>query len=699
MEIGDVIGMITDKILKYDSGDVILVQEIIDYLEPLKKQYGEGTMEPSLLLCLISICESEMRAKGPPNFQGSISQGLDIFQTLSGCADPERRKRLEDKAASYIAGNSKQKAPPEQQAPDADKSADRDILSVFLSESSERMERAQAIILDLENDLGNRELVNELFRVFHTIKGECGFLKLTEFGELAHNVENVLDLLRNSKIGVDARLIDILLEGIDLSKLIIKSLLKGEMDMPGKATISDYVERLERTSSGVKPAIGEILLKTGKVTESDLDLLLREQRESGFGRKLGEIAVEANLISPKELNDGLEAQKHVQQQPEASKVEAGEQLLKVKASKVNYLVDMIGELLIALGQVQDKSSAFAQVRKISKSLQHAAMELRTESVKVLIGNAKRVVRDVSRKLGKTVGMETFGEDLEIDRKLIDKLDEPLMHIVRNSLDHGIEPEEERTRKGKPAQGTLTIGAERRGNNIVISIADDGQGLDRERILRKAMEKGLVPEKEAGQMSDSAVFNLIFISGFSTKESIDYVSGRGVGMDIVKSAVTAAKGRIEIQTERGKYTRLLLIFPLSTAIIEGMLVRLGSNTFIIPIASIIESVSLKRAAISEIAPGTEVMTVRGEVIPLIRLAQAIGLEGVEDSGGVAVIVENADKRKFTLMVDEILAKREVVIKSLGSMFRDLKGISSGTVLAEGKIGLVLDVDQVVALGSK
>jgi two-component system chemotaxis sensor kinase CheA len=698
MEIGDVIGKITDKILKYDSGDVILIQEIIDCLEPLKKQYGEEAMESSLLLCLITICESEMRAKGPPNFQGSISQGLDVFQTLSGCADPERRKRLEDKAASYIAGNSKQKTPPAQQIPDADKSADRDILSVFLSESSERMERAQAIILDLENDLENHELINELFRVFHTIKGECGFLKLTEFGELAHNVENVLDLLRNSKINVDARLIDILLEGIDLSKLIIKSLLKGEMDMPGKATISDYVERLERTSSDVKPAIGEILLKTGKVTEADLELLLREQRESGFGRKLGEIAVEANLISPKELKDGLEAQKHVQQ-PEATKIEAGEQLLKVKASKVNYLVDMIGELLIALGQVQDKSAAFAQVRKISKSLQHAAMDLRTESVKVLIGNAKRVVRDVSRKLGKTVNMETFGEDLEIDRKLIDKLDEPLMHIVRNSLDHGIEPEDERTRKGKPAQGTLTIGAERRGNNIVISIADDGQGLDREKILRKATEKGLVPEKDADQMSDAAVFNLIFISGFSTKENIDYVSGRGVGMDIVKSAVTGAKGRIEIQTERGKYTRLLLIFPLSTAIIEGMLVRLGANTFIIPIASIIESVSLKRAAISEIAPGTEVMTVRGEVIPLIRLAQAIGLEGVEDSGGVAVIVENADKKKFTLVVDEILAKREVVIKSLGSMFRDLKGISSGTVLAEGKIGLVLDVDQVVALGSK
>jgi two-component system, chemotaxis family, sensor kinase CheA len=690
MSVDSIMSGLTGKILNYETGDIMLASEILDDIKSLGESADLNAPARELHAFLVSIVESEIQGRLSPDFSGRLSDGLDLLQELQKGGDEKRLGRIGDKAAAFMG---KASSPSQANAAPA-VHVGGDVLAVFLSDCDGRMARAEEIILELERDLENAELINELFRIFHTIKGECGFLRIDNLGELSHNLENVLDLMRTGKLKAAPRVIDGFLEGVDVTKKILKALGNADIDMPSKVVIDDFIARVAKFAAARPPSLGEVLVQSGQVDPQDLEMLLREQKASGFQKKLGQLAVEAKVITQSQLSESLETQKKLQGSP--VKQERIEQIVKVKAAKVNYLTDMIGELLIAIGQVQDKSSAFNQVRKISKALQRAAMELRTESVKALFGNARRVVRDLTAKLGKDVELETFGEELEIDRNLIEKLEEPIMHIVRNSLDHGIEGEEERARKGKSVKGKLTIGAERRGNNIVISVADDGQGLNREKILSKAIQKGLVSAKDAQAMPDNAIFNLIFIQGFSTKENVDYVSGRGVGMDIVKTAVIKAKGRVELQTEKDSYTRILLIFPLSTAIIEGMLVRLDRTTFIVPIASIIESISVKAGGISALAPGVEVITVRQEPIPLVRLAKTLRLDAPDSEARTAVIVENAEKRKFALAVDEILAKREVVIKPLGAMFKDLKGVSSGTVLAGGRIGLVLDVDQIVEL---
>lgn len=324
------------------------------------------------------------------------------------------------------------------------------------------------------------------------------------------------------------------------------------------------------------------------------------------------------------------------------------------------------------------------------------MQLRTESVKILFITVKRIIRDISTKLNKPINAEFIGDDLEIDRLLIESLEEPLMHLVRNSLDHGIESEADRAAAGKSAQGTVKISAERRGNNIIISVSDDGKGLDKEKIIMKAIDKGIITEDAVKTMTDAAVYNLIFLPGFSTKDKADLMSGRGVGMDIIKQMVLKSKGRIETYSTPGKGTTFDLVFPLSTAIIDGMIVRTGPNMFIIPIAVIMESLKIKDENISRVRNGTTVLDLRGEIIPMISLASVFKIKNA-GPGNMATIVENSNREKFAVISDEILSKNEIVIKTLGARFRDMQGISSGTVLSGGTIGLVLDIDQFILMG--
>ncbi len=358
---------------------------------------------------------------------------------------------------------------------------------------------------------------------------------------------------------------------------------------------------------------------------------------------------------------------------------------------------MIGELLIAMGQVNDSGPAISQMKKITRSLQYGAMELRTDTVQTLFGTIRRVVRDLCKQLGKAVLLETRGEDLEIDRNLIEKLEEPLVHLVRNSIDHGIEDAEIRTSRGKHSQGTITLSAERRGNSIVISVSDDGGGLNRERIVAKAVERGLVRPEAAESLTDAQVHSLIFASGFSTSETVSQVSGRGVGMEIVKAVVTNNRGRIETESAPGAGTTFRLIFPLSTAIIDGMIVRSMQNLFIFPISAVVESLKVTPSMISTVNGSIEVCDLRGEVVLLLRLDEILGMRRREEAPFmIGVVVENSDRRKFMILVDEVIAKREVVIKSLGNRFKKMRGVTSGTVLGGGKIGLVVDVDQLVDL---
>lgn len=683
---------ITNLLLDYETGDFLMLSDLADLIAPLKDAFLETNEPFRLIEWLLEQVNVEMKKAGSPNFIQNITDGVDLLQTILAAADDQQRKDLIARITAFMVERS-----PNPVEEEAVPFRDDETFQVFLTDVVDRLSEAQTLVLELEGQPDSTESIQALFRVFHTIKGECGFLKLATLGELTHNIESLLDSMRNRKCSVESLHIDALLEGIDLSRKLVDQLKNGNIVVFNDFPLDPFIRKLDGLSDGKKPTLGDMLVSDGKLKEDEVHKILQKQKEAAFSKKFGEIAVKENYLSSQELQETLDKQKKSGGPCAEKKVEHQDPIIKVRASKITFLVDMIGELLIAMGQVGEETPALAQMKKITRSLQFGAMELRTDTVQSLFGTIRRVVRDLCKQLGKAVLLETRGEDMEIDRNLIEKLEEPLVHLVRNSIDHGIGTAEERTGLGKHAQGTIILSAERRGNSIIISVSDDGRGLNRDKILAKGIERGLVRPEAAEAMTDAQVYNLIFNSGFSTSETVSQVSGRGVGMDIVKTVVTNNRGRMEIDSHPGVGTTFRLIFPLSTAIIDGMITRNLDNTFIFPIASVIESLKVVPSMISSVNGSVEVCDLRGEPILVLRMDQVFSMDRPEEPPFlIGVVVENTDKHKFMILVDEVIAKREVVIKTLGNRFKKMRGITSGTVLAGGKIGLVVDVDQLVDL---
>jgi Chemotaxis protein histidine kinase and related kinases len=677
---------ITKLIIAYEPGDVMTMSEIISNIEKISSECSDDT---ALKLCakLLEISRKELHDSFH-DFTSCISEGLDLIRYYIESDNPVAgakgeqiqawivREITEDTRRTKADAVFKEEKPitsapasVAEQISENPAEIDGDQLKLFISDCEGRFSRAQELILGLEENPGDTEGVKELFRIFHTVKGECGFLKLTSLGTLSHQTENLLDLLRSGKMSVTKEIVDMLLKSLDLAQEMAKNLKEGNFDAYCSAPVAAYSSSLAQFTSGSGTAV-----------------------PSAVSASPSPAPEEKNPLPP----DTAAAREQKNEDHSVKKTDSEDSVVKVKTGKVNYLVDMIGELLICLGQMKEDTEGLPQVRKIARTLQYAGMQLRTESVHMLFGTARRIIRDTSQKVGRQVQTVFEGEDLEIDRTLIESLEEPLMHLIRNALDHGIENADERIQAGKNAEGTVKISAERRGNNIVISVGDDGRGLDREKIIKKALAKGLIREKDVPEMSDTAVNNLIFVSGFSTNDSVNLISGRGVGMDIVKEAVAKAKGHITTESRPGKGTTFSLHFPLSTAIIDGMLTRTGDNIFIIPIASVIESFKVKEEQIHQVATGVQVLDLRGRMIPIISIAEVFNMDNA-GAGNIATIVENVNGEQFAVLNDEIIAKREVVIKNLGACFKNLQGISSGSVLAGGSIGFVLDIEQVIELG--
>lgn len=684
--LSQILDTITKLIISYEPGDVMTMSEIIGNLEKFSTECSKDGTDRLLCNKLLETAEKELHDSFH-DFTSCISEGLDLLRYyieaekpvkgakaeqiqawISGEIKEDKSKGNADAETKEQARKTEPPAVPGESVRENPAEIDGDQLKLFVSDCEERFSRAQELILGLEQNPEDTDAVKELFRIFHTVKGECGFLKLTTLGTLAHNSESLLDLLRSGKIPVTKEIVDMLLKGFDLAQELGKDLKDGEFEAYRSVPVGEYIAGLSRFTA----------VRGEESTPVQAAAAVRPETAPG--------PADAEVREQK-------SEEHA-----VKKTDAEDAVIKVKTGKVNYLVDMIGELLICLGQMKEDTEGLPQVRKIARTLQYAGMQLRTESVHTLFGTARRIIRDTSQKVGKQVQAVFEGEDLEIDRTLIESLEEPLMHLIRNALDHGIESTEERVQEGKNPEGTVKITAERRGNNIVISVGDDGRGLDREKILKKAVTKGLIREKDIPDMSDTAVNNLIFVSGFSTNDSVNLISGRGVGMDIVKEAVAKAKGHITTESRPGKGTTFSLHFPLSTAIIDGMLTRTGENIFIIPISSIIESFKVKEEQIHQVATGVHVLDLRGKMIPIIRIAEVLDITNA-GQGKIATIVENVSGEQFAVMNDEILAKREVVIKNLGACFKNLKGISSGTVLSGGAIGFVLDIEQVIELGKE
>jgi two-component system chemotaxis sensor kinase CheA len=530
---------------------------------------------------------------------------------------------------------------------------DPELVGDFIMESREHLSALEAQLLALEQDPRNAEAINTIFRGFHTIKGLAGFLDFSAIQRFAHEVETLLDLARNSKLPVDSVLVDIILQSAD-----------------------HMTQCLLGVETGVEPA-------------SDAAPLVARIREmiGGAGDSQADLAQLAGVVS--------------EPARAAQDAAAGPRSVKVDTGKLDYLVEMVGELVIAQSLIQqdpDMAAAhsprltrnLAQLTRITADVQRVAMSMRMIPVRQLFGRMARLVRDLARKSGKQAGLELTGEDTELDRNMVEELADPLMHMIRNAVDHGAEPPEARIAAGKNPIARIDLKAYHQGGFINIEISDDGRGLVRERILAKAKQRGLVSGGE--NLSDQEVFNFIFEPGFSTAEHVTDVSGRGVGMDVVRKQIVKLRGRVDIASRPGHGATFILKLPLTMAIIEGLVVGVGVHRYIVPIFVVKEMFRPTPDSLSTVPDGGEMVLVRGSLLPILRLYRRFGVipTSEEPSKGVLIVVETA-RKNFCVQVDELIGKQEVVIKSLGDTFKNVTGVAGGSILGDGRVGLILDVE--------
>lgn len=624
--------------------------------------------------------------KEPQNDQIEIEGGTETENTEAHeiCSQPDDKKEIKENI----------------QLSDQDLSQeDREILSDFVMESLESLETVEVSLMDLEQDPGDLDSINAIFRSFHTIKGVSAFLNLESINMLAHRAENLLDKARSGEIRIEATVIDVILESVDALKKLIIGVQKGlktcvsldiDLDIAPLVNRIDEIQ-VEADRIGDK-RIGEILIQKGELTPEKLDKGLTRQKQEPE-KKIGQILVEDKSVESKALVGALRDQKKTGKQHIDLQV-------KVDTKKLDNLVDLTGELVIAQSMLRQNQAILAardqklmhnlgQLNQITSGLQSIAMSMRMVPIKSTFQKMVRLVRDLAKNSGKQVTLEMSGEDTEIDRNVVDELYEPMVHMIRNSVDHGIGTPEERKKAGKNTTGKIHLMAYHQAGNIVVEISDDGRGLDKERIIEKAKANHLITDES--KLSESEIYNLIFQPGFSTAKQVTDVSGRGVGMDVVKKAIEKLRGKVDINSRPGRGSTFIIRLPLTLAIMEGMLVRVGKERYIIPALSILESLRPTKEQYSTVERKGEMILSRGKLIPLIRLNEIFSIrsDSLNPWEGLVVVVEH-EGRRMCLFLDELLGKEEVVIKSLGETLKDTKGIAGGAIMGDGRVGLILDM---------
>ncbi len=573
--------------------------------------------------------------------------------------------------------------------------ADTDLLGEFVTESRELLEKSESALLALEINPEDAESVNTVFRAFHTIKGTSGFLGLSAISELAHLAESLLSRIRNKEIQLVGGYADLSLRSLDMLKKAVASVegaLRG-----ASLVVPEGFEDLKSVLADPKAAgISEKLHQETPVQSKDEEFESVSFEEAD-GRQ--EPQDEAGTALPVAPQAKATPKKQVVQQRDSEY----ESSIRVNTVRLDRLIDMVGELVIAQSMVvQDRrlleeschelQRKVTHASKIVRELQDLSMSMRMVPLRGTFQKMQRVARDLARKSGKSVDLVTDDGETEIDRHMVDILNNVLVHMVRNAIDHGIEAPDEREKGGKQQMGTVRLTAFHSGGTVVVEIRDDGRGLNREKILRKAIAAGIVdPEKI---LSDNEVFNLIFAPGLSTSEIVTDVSGRGVGMDVVRKGVETLHGRIDINTAPGMGSTFTVRLPLTLAITDGMLVRVGCERYIIPTISIHLCFRPEQESLSTVSGRGELVMLRGEMMPIFRLHRLFGVESaIEDPAQGLLVVVGDEERRCALLVDELLGQQQVVAKSLTKAVGKIPGVSGGAILGDGQVGLILDTSEV------
>ena len=690
------------------------------------------------------------------------------------------------------------------------------FVDTFKEESYELLGQLEQLLLNLEENPTEKEQISAVFRVMHTIKGSAAMFGFDAISAFAHEVEFILDSLREGKIKVSKKLIDLTLQSRDVIRQMLDS-EEGELDSQFEQTTKNLIAELktllpdssqkdelaqkaeEKTGikaakreettfriaftpheeiflSGTKPLlllkelkdlgdytavghsekiprlsefdtetcyvywevilttnadrntlkdvfifvegsskieitevgdipeiikviqgrrIGEILLEKKIVSQDKLDEALHSQK------RLGEVLVEKRVISQQDLKAALEEQQHIRKLKEKKEAALSATSIRVSSEKLDQLVDLVGELVttqarltqtVATVDHSELTSLAEQIEHLTAELRDTAMGLRMLPIGSTFSKFARLVRDLSSDLGKEITMETEGAETELDKNVIEKLNDPLVHIIRNSIDHGIEPPAVRESSGKPRQGVIRLSAMHAGGSVVITIEDDGAGLDVEKIRNKAVEKNLIAAD--AELTQEQIYQLVFAPGFSTAKSVTSVSGRGVGMDVVKKEIESLRGSATIWSKQGTGTKITLSLPLTLAIIEGLLTRVGDEHFVLPLSSVEECIELtdneERKRMDK-----NITNIRGEVLPYIRLKNLFKIDGETPYIEQIVVVNSLDTR-IGIVVDQVIGDYQTVIKTLGPLYAGVEGVSGATILGDGSIALIADINRIVEI---
>ena len=609
---------------------------------------------------------------------------------------------------------------------------DDGLLQGFFDESADLLADFESCLLGLETTPGDQELMNRGFRAMHTIKGNSGMLGFDRIAKTAHVLEDLLDRLRKNEFSLTRPCATLLLHSADVIKGLfaqakgeageevkdeemiveLKAFLGREQGavgldsaQPEDAITSDVVEispvaeaaaTIFQDARWEVPLVGELLLQEQTITPAQLEEALGKQK------KIGEILVQERAVTPDQLTGALEKQKLIKQKQDSATI-------RVSTDKVDRLINLVGELVIAHSMISQivtnfkaerlpfLEGAVAQMDRSTRELQERVMAIRMLPIRTVFARFPRLVRDLAQQCSKDVVMLLKGEETELDKTVIEQISDPLTHLVRNSVDHGIEPPEVRLALGKPAQGTVRLNAYHQGGSVYIEVQDDGKGLNREKILRKAVALGIA--KEGDVFTDEQVFNLVFLPGFSTAEKVTEVSGRGVGMDVVRRNIEALGGEVTIESQLDRGSTFRIKLPLTMAIMDGLSVHVGDDLYIIPLINIVESIQPKHSQLHTIADRGEVVDIRGRSLQILRLHAILGVTPriTDPAQGLLVLVEHGEE-KLALLVDELLGQHQVVIKSLETNYQRMDGVSGATIMGDGRVALILDIPGLVRLAS-
>ncbi len=621
-----------------------------------------------------------------------------------------------------------------------------ELLTEFLIESFENLDQLDQDLVALEHDPNDLEVLKSIFRTIHTVKGTCGFLGLSILESVAHVGENLLSLLRDGVMQVDRPIADALMALTDAVRSILVNIEATQHE--GTETYADLIVTLEllviRAESGeaqsvdeavspvaAEPAmpevlavpfipvpfipvpeyeaspvgmrVGELLVEQGVVSQVDVAIGLIKQ-EAGDPRRIGEILTEAGNVTAEAVHAAVESQ-------QVGKASAADATLRVDVAVLDKLMTLVGELVLARNQLLQVATVSEaadpllytttqRLNTITSELQNGVMKTRMQPIGTVWSKFPRVARDVAAACGKQVRVDMDGKDTELDKTIIEAIKDPLTHVIRNSIDHGIESPEVRAERGKPVEGVVLLRASHEGGQVVIEIIDDGGGIDVGRVKAKAIEKGLIDVATAATMSERDATNLVFLPGFSTAEAVSNISGRGVGMDVVKTNIERIGGTIDLHSEMGVGSTLRIRIPLTLAIVPALIITCAGEKFAIPQVSLVELVGLNTTALAqsiEDINGAAVYRLRGRLLPLLDLRSELGFEASQRETATIVVLKT-DDREFGLVVDTVNDTEEIVVKPLSAQIEAIRVFSGCTIMGDGRVALILDVAGVASRGS-